>query len=417
MQKIYRNLGNLDIARKCLSTCLIKSFKNNNHLIYLLSTCELAHLNFIFHTDIGEKVQSNTLEEKILSHSNSYINAFKNVLQYLANPSDEVGLLSFNPGSYFKYVYFSMILNLLREGYNSLAVTYLKIVLELVKDDMARETLDVVLFLLYEVLEFDTPFAVNKFYELTRIYRNEMISDLFITKLKFLRGERIEYSESIDVYKNIYYTISKRYFYLASRVMDSNMELEIIEFKNFCKSKSLKRFKLLANILLCKLYYYQGKVTEGLYIMKKNIDKASDYYIKLKSKVAMLKIFAGSKQVDNIIRLIDDIATTIEVIGSSEDKQEYYFIKSQYRPDNSSYIKALNNAICTCNNKRITNSFSLYKSHHKDILVTDYINRLIDTHGKLFQVKDLITLSDTEEIELYKVIHYTNSLCFDKIFK
>jgi hypothetical protein len=301
----------------------------------------------------------------------------------------------------------------LREGYNSLAVFYVNIVLELLSDDYAKETLDVLLFLLYEVVEFDTPFVINKYYELTKLYRNEMISDMFITKLRYLRGEVIKYDQSVDAYKNIYYTVSMRYFHLASKLKNGNsgLELEILEFREFCKSKSINKFKLLANILISKLYCSQNKLTESLYILEKNISKSRDYYIKLKSKIAMLTIYEKNKMNKNIEEVLKELASTIEIFGTIEDKYEYYIIEGQYNSNTkggkSASIRSVKNAIHICNLTKIKHSSIVCMLNQTNI--DSSIKELIDLHEKLFKIKDLITLKDNEEIELYKIIHYASN--------
>jgi hypothetical protein len=416
MQKIYRNLGNLDIARKCLSTCLIKSFKNNNYLIYLISTCELAHLNFVFHTDIGEGEQSNSLEEKILSHSNSYIYAFKNVLQYLGSTKQEAAMLTTSSKDYFKHVYFSLILNFLRKGYNSLAVSYLKIVIDIIGDNNSCETYDVILYLLYEITEYDITFAVEKFYQIIKIYSNDVIAELFTIKLKYLRGDFVEYFEDRDNYKNIYYSVSKRYFSLSSKVAihakgnDVDLESELIEFKNFCKSKCLNKFKFLTDVLIAKLYLEENKITESLFILEKTVSKANDFYIKAKAKIVMLQVYSRTSQPQTLNNLITELSGDIETIGSIEDKYDYYLIRSQHglNSEENKYIsKSLKNAILMSNTDKINNALSLYKKSSSHSELTS-LNNLLSLYDKFNNLRKSINLSLNEEIEINKIVQYYN---------
>ena len=407
MQKIYKNLGNHEIASKCISTCIIKSFKNNNHLLYLLSTCELAHLNFIY----GNKNRSeniNTLEENILSHSNSYINSFKNVLQFITTNRGDFISIENKSKFYFKYVYFSLLLNTLRDGYHSFSIFYFKTIFNNLKDNLI-ETSNILLFLLYNIYEYDVNFSLEKFYEISRRYINEDMLELFVYKLDALSGLKIN---PIINNNNIYIYVSSEYLRLSCNSLNDD---EIIKFKNFCKEKKFKKYKNLALILLAESYINKDRISEALYILKKTILNCSDNYIEIKANITMLKLFLKLNNNQKCLEICSLIENKINKIGSIEDKFYYYYINSSISVDNEYYLKnAIKYALCMNNIKFIENTINRIKQSNIFINEKTYLN-FIYNRNELIKIKSNIKIKNIEKLEIHYALINNSKIFLNEI--
>jgi len=469
MHKIYRNLGKFEISSKCLATCLIKSFQNNFQLLYLISVSELAYLNYTFHSNIGggtgntsytgsTKTTTPTIEEKILSASNSYVHAYKNILQFLSLSKTDYVYES-SPIYYFKYVHFNLIYNCLRKGNISLSIGFVKRLIEFLELDRAtgigniktshiitKETIEVVLNLLLEVAEFDFEFAIEKIYsigntwKIENSYLNRLVQKLKIKILSYsgkyqntfqLENHNENYCSNKN--DNLYNSVVTRYYYYYSIVTQYpdtmiSLEIELLKFQKFCKDNKFQKFKIFTGILITKIFLRKGLFTESLYNIKKMIQKyysssGNKYTVDLcmlKLKICLADIYSKMKNATNVQIVLSEIENSIESIGDVVDKFTFYSLLIQIKLINKISL-AINHNLLSClkysilsnNNELIKQArilFELAKSAEPDVSIT--VVKILKKHEEntinLFNISNKFNLPALGELELFSIIFRNN---------
>jgi hypothetical protein len=441
----------------------------------MISTTELAFLNYYFYSNIGDsnnsflnnRTHSGSVEEKILTYSNSYNYAYKNLLQFISSNKNDY-LYEKSSKYYFKNIYINIILNLLRYGKNSLAVGFLKKFINFIfrneVNNFTKETIEMILNLLFEVYEYDTDYVVGRFWDILNNFGSGSINNInninnqgnlfdhfiFLLKQKFIsfRGGIYNFynnKESIiypELKNNVYYCTNIKYLKFQSYVLNIQYDhnnfihdkllKDLIEFKTYCKSLQLNRFKLLSNILITKLYIKQGKITESLFNINKIISKSNDEYLLLKSKLVLTEIYSKIKNMEKVESLLSELEIVIENIGNITDKFEFYSLKSQFdfiRNSNenissrnsinisSSIFKCIKYAILSNNSKLITNALILYEiinnnsNFIESIESKEIVNKIqnhINQTNSLLYIFDNFTMTPYQEMELITVIQINN---------
>jgi hypothetical protein len=333
----------------------------------------------------------------------------KNVLQFISTNNGEYVALENKPRSYFKYVYFSLILNMLREGHTSFAIMLLKIIIDNDELDLC-ETMDTFLFLLSQVYEYDTEFVIEKIYHIAKKYINTNIIDMLINKFNYIAREDIE--DNSRIINNIYLETALRFYRIANG-SDLN---KLIEFRKFCKEKQMKKFKILTDLIIADRYLKTRRITESLYIVIKNLKFSDDLYTKMKCRIMLLRIYFETDDLQ-INSLFDELQSDLDKIGSIEDKFDYYYIKTQknIRDNNLDQINILianviKYAVYTNNIEKFKNAFNLYQSvykHEKDFIINK-LDTLIAFREKFFFMIKNFKLNQIERIEIIKAINNFN---------
>lgn len=343
-----------------MSTCLIKSFVNNYNLIFLIASSELAFLNYYFHSNVGQVITRNeetetriTFDEKILSYSNSIIQAYKNILQLVTttnSTNSQEFIVEKDPDYYFKYVYYILIVNLLKEGKASLAFSFLKRLIDYLfletngynftnsNKYYSIETIQIILNLLIEVIDFDLVYSIEKIYQI--VFSNKRInfgSSLEMLKCKFyaLSGILNDFSEvSYESSNTTYEKFTMDYLKLEEFMsIDQNnysdYEVKLISFKNKCKEYKFEKLKLFTNVLISKYYLMINKITESHLLISKTLNKSNDEQTSIKAKLVLAEIYAKTKNIPKLKEILTDLEYKIEKYGKIKDRFNYYLIKSQ----------------------------------------------------------------------------------------
>lgn len=419
----------------------------------MISTYELALINFFYDSSIGDNTTSPDLQEKILSYSNSYSYSLKNILQFISsNNNKNEFVFGKNTLNFFKYIYFQIILNLLRKGNSSLAVYFVKLMINnfsfknlstIIKN--TYETYETVLNFLFEILDYNFDYSLNTFYEIIYKFKaldhrqNEFDSTIELVTIKYLSlsGEYtnfiknkynsvfLESSQTENKFKNsinIYYKASMKYYLL----LFSENEEELLKFKDFCKENKLHKFKYFASILLASLYMKHGKLVEALFIINKTIEKnqKETNYINLKAKLVLCNLYCKMKDITKVKFLLNSIQDPIEKNGNMLDKYNFYSVKSQISLlENSmeifkeSILECFFYSILTNNSELINQTYLLFSfAYNRDTPLVENVNEClieyIDEKNKLLKMFTLFNLNALQEIELLKVIQSNNEKHF-----
>jgi hypothetical protein len=349
-------------------------------LIYLISTTELAFLNYYFNSNIGDKksekennfslTHSSSFEENILSYSNLNNHSYKNILQLLSLSTSDY-LQENNPKYYFKYVYYNIILNLLRKGNSSLAISFLKKLIDYLflveykeynsnlvifvydytsnNPNFSIETIQTLLYFLSEVMEYDLEFSLTIFWKIvSEIYTKNIFSDLrnlndilneISIKFYSLCGmpqlinlEKLKSdSKKRNIFKNYFYQYLK---FQANINSSSNLEFleqELISFHKSCKEFKFGKLKLLSSILISKIYLTQNKFTEAIFLLNKIIKKSNDHHSTIKAKLVLAELYSKTNKINEVRKILIDLENNIENFGCIQDKFNFYLLMSQLK--------------------------------------------------------------------------------------
>ena len=415
---------------------MIKSFENNYYILYLISVSEYFLLNYLYLLPDNETSNNkNSIEEKILSYSNSYNHLYKNVLQFLTlNKSDYLYPNLEHPCEYFKYVKIIEILNLLKQGNVSVAINFLNLFIDDYINSDNTETVELIINLLYEVLEYDIEFSLNNILKIINRFPDLKVFSYIIIlvkyKIEYLKGNNfIEYDDEIPSIKNIkYYFISVEFYKLMCSINkntnDPNNIDKIINLRDLCNNNKLNRFKYLLEIELSNLYIIQGNLIEAGFILRNLISKKINNYITFRAELILCKIYAKSSDINNLDKALNKLSEDADKFGNILDKIDYYSLKAQIDILNKShnFTESLFNYI-----KYSTLASNMSNVHNSNILINNYllsanlndINQEIKEYkvfnDKFMQIHKIYTLNFQKEIELYN-IQYLNSKKFvDKL--
>ena len=413
--------------------------------MYLISACDQAHLNFIFHSSIESREKksgnadslSSSVEERILSYGNSYNYAYKNILQFLSlSKSDYIYPSMESPLEYFKYVQFTAIFNLLRQGKNSLAISFLKILVDVYKYSKNKETIEMLLNLLFETVEYDLEFCLTSIHEIFAKLDNKQPFEYVIELLKFkllaLRGQCTEdfhFDKYPLIKHNVYYRTMCEYFKLyaiiQSEVALNENEKNLLKFKQNCKKYKLVKFNHLANFLLTSVYVHQKRFTEAISVANKTIAKARDEHTILRGKIALSKIYCRMGTLDQVKKLIGEVTQSMDKVGGVVDKADVLAIQSQLlilEGRNQDSILQLFNflslSLTLSHKENLRNSFCLLRSvipSQKLQLLKSALGEQSIQSDNLFKMLTNFVLSKQQEAELLLIIKFHSAQTTDKI--
>jgi hypothetical protein len=414
----------------------------------LVASSELAHLNFVYSLNIGDINKKNTFEEKILSYTQSYSHSFKNILQFLSTKKKEY-LYEQNSIRYFHHIYFNIIFNLLRRGLYSLAIYFIKIIIKLIFQEIengSQENSEIILLFIIEIAEYDVEFALSSAYKIYKKFiskysnLNENFPILFkilnikcislscnphvLVKIDILRSQFSKIEENV-----FYYTLLKYYELLnhvTSEISEMNLLQKISDFRKFCKEMKIIKYKLLSDLLLCRLLVKEERMTEASIICNKIIKKNElindNILIVIKAKLILSQIYSNYKNIESLKFLMNELKSCVDKYGLMEDKFEFYFIQTQIDVlENCFSYKniqiCLQNAILLNHKEKINYSFLLYKfiSSKLNIINTENIVKVekdIQNHllniDKLNTINKKFALNYIQELELLNSIHNNN---------
>lgn len=399
----------------------------------------MAHLNFIYFPKQPVKSSEDNLsvsvEEKILSYSDYYNYSYKNVLQFLSlNKSDYIYPSLEKPLEYFKYVQLTTIFNLLRNGKISLALSFIKIFADVYKDSNNKETIEILLNLLYETLEFDLGFCIDLIYHIYNRFSEskDFAHVIDLIKIKFLalsgRSFAIEPNKLNKLKNQVYYQVTFDYYKLYAQVISNvyhlSNEQDLLQFRQVCKKFSINRFKHFASFLLASVYMSQKRMTEAYSIVNKVIDKADDMYTIFKGKLMLSKINTKMNKIEEVRKLVTELNLQVNKLGSLPDKYDFYSIKCQISMiDKSNEIpwdlfNLLKSAILIDNLIYIKNSFVLIRmslAKEKTVMVSSVLEQHVVSSEMLNKLVTNFDLEKSKEIEVYKIIQYHSNKVIDQL--
>lgn len=413
LSKIFIQIGNFDLASQCLSTCLIKSFQNNFQLIYLLSSIELANLNFVFESNIGNN-SSNSLEEKILSHSNNCLHLYKNISDFYTMKDKEI---KNDLSSMINYTNFHMIYNLVRKGEYSLSIEYIKILLQEVSsfdtvyDDTNNEIINNVILLLMNIMEFDINFCLNTIHSI--IQRKDVIDNEYVLWLvvkKFCAESECESNVNrIDEHVGIFYKFIDEFYDLYHEFHSNYLIAEstsFIEDKLQMFIKKTKQFHILtyhtkALILLSKVYIKQGRYTEAMIILNKNIvNSNTSNYLMLVAKINLCYCYYYLKYEIKAKELINEIKEKIDNVCSITARYDYYYLINLYEKKDEIAFKCINLGLLLNNKEKVSNAISMIKDIKSQQEMNDKISKVFEENEKLFGILNRFKTSSKDAIQV-----------------
>lgn len=349
-------------------------------MIYLISTTELAFLNYYFNSNIGDKKiqreynfspnNSFSFEENILSYSYLSNHSYKNILQLLSLSTSDY-LQECNPKYYFKYIYYNIILNLQRKGNSSLAISFLKKLIDYLfivenketgsnliqyiydftpnNPNFSIETIETLLLFLSEVMEYGVEFSLTFIWKIvSQINTKNIFSDfinlkhiLDVISVKFFSLSGLPYLINLqnlkndynkrNVYKEHFYQFMKFQAIINSSSNLENLEQEILNFLISCKQHRFGKLKLLSTILISKIYITQEKFTEAIFLLNKILKKSDDNHTKIKANLVLAELYSKTNKINEVRKFLSDVENSIDNYGSILDKFEYNLILSQLK--------------------------------------------------------------------------------------
>lgn len=444
MTKIFIYAGNYSLATQCLSTCLIKSFQNNYHLIHLLSSVEFANLNYVFNATIGDS--PNSLDEKIIAHSKNYIQLYKNILEYCTLNEDGENN---NLDKLVHYALCHLILSLLEKGEHSLALNYLTNISlkQLFNKGLSPSSNDKCLskemqwsFAMFAVSLEDYEPTIS--FELlngiitskTREVDNELIGMLQLFIMKYISqycNRTLKMNNDVIKQMGLFYEYQLEFYDLLSlyerNSIAVNIEKRLSLYIKRCDDYHFNRYKNKALVLLCKLYLGLGKISEAIVISKKLNEKADNRYETMTALISLSYCYYQIKNMPECNKCLSQIERCIEKIGFINDKFDYYYLKVNYMKamkDND--IVLLKNNMVECainaillNNKRkikkisrVMEEYDLFKPMLK--IISD---NFLPMNKKLFTLIEKYPLPANDVFNVIMMIHKNNVDFIEKWLK
>ena len=427
LSKIFIQIGNFDLASQCLSTCLIKSFQNNFQLIYLLSSIELANLNFVFESNIGNN-SSNSLEEKILSHSNNCLHLYKNISDFYTMKDKEI---KNDLTAMINYTNFHMIYNLVRKGEFSLSIEYVKILLREVNSfdcdssDTNNEIVNNVISLLMNIMEFDVTFCLKTIHDMIQ-KKNQIDNDyvLWIAVNKFTAESDVEGSvRKIDEHVGIFYKFIDEFYSLYHQFYKNLFIAEsssFIEDKLQMYIKKSKQFHILtyhtkALILLSKVYIKQGRYTEAMVVLNKIIVNANtSNYFAIVAKCNLCYCYHYLNYQAKARETISEIKEKIENICSITERFDFYYLLNLYEKKDEIAVKCVKLAMLLNNKEKVARAIDMINDCKCKEELKAKVEKVQEENDKLFGVLNKFKTTAKEAIE---VIYQINKNSYEQIIK
>ena len=368
LHKIFRNLGNYEISKKFLTSSLIKSYENNYHLLYMISSMELSTLNMMFGTNLGLiNSTSSNYENSYLYNCSKYLTNLKRILQF--NSSKKVDNHIFcNFDEYISIYYINVINNLILAGHISLSKNYFLNFYQSLKSRLNHEYICYILHILFELTEFDISFVLKILIDLIAIENimtiqdnQNPIMDLICLKY-FVNGNNINSSELIiNSLTKTNFNSHQAYFINNVKLLRFSLEVrrnkcirneminELNEFKSKCKRLNFNKFELESNLLISEILINQERFSEALIFIGKAKLRSKTLNLKNilnKSRLAYAKIFFILKNYEKSDKIVDKLAKEIEKDWEIYQKAEFYILKAKltiikYKFDLPSHFKRI----------------------------------------------------------------------------
>lgn len=409
----------------------------------MISVCEQSLLNYLYlipstsdsnKNNYKNKTKS-TVEEKILSYSDSYNHLYKNVLQFITlNKSDYLYLNLEHPYEYFKYIKIIEILNLLKLGKISIAINFLKLFIEDCSSSINSETVEILINLLYEVMEFDIEFSLVNIYRLYKRFSDlnafDYIINLIKYKLEYFKGNvnnNNSHHSNFEIYnlnqnktiKNIeYYRISVEFYKLLCKINDNinclSNEAEILKLKETCLNFKFNRFIYLLEIELATVYIKQGRQIEASTILNNIISSDYNSYVSFKAELTMCKFYAKTNNIIELKNNLQKLYGHVFKYGSIIDKIDYFSLKCQINVlDGDSYQFNLNisqflkHSMLAGNTSQVNNAFILINHYLQSNInlknIKSILDNFININNKFNKLTENHVLDVIQELELYNI--------------
>lgn len=422
LSKIFIQKGNYDLASQCLSTCLIKSFQNNFQLLHLLSSIELANLNFVFDSNIGNEKLNNSLEEKILSHSNNCLHLYKNISDFYTMKDKEI---KDDLNSMINFTNFHLIYNLIRKGEYSLTIEYVKIMLKEISNfnlynQTNYEIMNNCICLLMNILEFDYLFCIKTIIEIIKeqkdISFNEYVLWIIINKYCVEYNKNENYHSAINTNIGIFYQFINEYYELYYEfnkdfLLEENgafIEDKLQNYIQKCKQFHINAYKIKALILLSKVYMNQTRYTEAMEILNKIATNANgSIFNKTIAKINLCYCYYKLNYHSKAKEILQEIKPKVDNICSITDKYDYYYISSLYEKNETMIKKCIHLGVILNNQSKIEKAIELLNESQKQNELTK-ITQLLDKNDKLFSILNLYNTTAKEALEIIYIINNSN---------
>ena len=420
LSKIFVQIGNFDLASQCLSTCLIKSFQNNFQLIYLLSSIELANLNFVFEANIGNN-SSNSLEEKILSHSNNCLHLYKNISDFYTMKDKEI---KNDLTAMINYTNFHLIFNLLRRGEFSLAIEHVKILLREVDvsdcNDTNKEIVSNVISLLMNIMEFDVTFCLDTIHAFAQEKDdNEFV--LWLTVKKFTAESDVEcYAKKIEQHVGIFYKFIDEFYTLYHQFHTNFLLEESIEDKLQIFIRKSKQFHILtyhtkALILLSKVYIKQGRYTEAMSVLNKiTTHSNTSNYFAVVAKCYLGYCYHYLRYDAKAKETLSEIKEKIENICSITDRFDFYYLVNLYEKNDEIAVKCVKLGMLLNNKEKVARAIEMMSNSERKEELRAKVDKVTEENDKLLA---LLSMFKTTAKEAIDVIYKINKNSYEQIIK
>jgi hypothetical protein len=373
------------------------------------------------------------------------------MVQLFSNEKKTVLINENNPKYIIKYAFYVTILNLLRCGNYSLALTFVKILDKLLfhnenKYDYSREnenfsieTIKTLTIYLFELFSYDPYLIGEKLFQIitTDNENKDFITKLLCIKFFFLTGsfhllQIIDFPSTLRK-ENLYYYLTTQYYRIICK--DQN-EVELIEFKNYCKNLKYNKLYNLVNLKISQNLMFSNKITESILLCKKIIFKNYDESILLKAKILLANCLSRIDKCDDSLKILDSCEEKLYSNGDIQDKYEFYLLKSQllikenhnhnnYNLNNYPFfydniLKCFENAILSNNSEFIQTSICLFNFIlNSQQFTLNKIKNIVKNHleklDKLLNIFSKFYLNSLQIIELIVIINQTAIRTLEKI--
>ena len=248
--------------------------------------------------------------------------------------------------------YVNYINNLLSMGYYNLAFSFFKLYIKILgKNIKNKENLQIILSLVYELIEEDVNYFIELIIKLTtkiepgQLERFEYLLNIILLKYFAITNNKnifdsqlrkIEDSSYYDKY-NLYLKLSLQLLSYDMKVRrmddkDNDLENDLKKFKHNTKKNRFNRFYIEANILITVYYQNKARFSEALKYCEKAISKAkksSNHKLIQKSELEKANIYFKINLYEECKSILTDNLKLIPSNGSSSNKLNYYnlFIK------------------------------------------------------------------------------------------